>query len=249
MGPIVGRNMDSGIRLLPGLQAYGEPVLYRLPEEMGYSYLTGAMSMNEHQLVVHGSSIGYPNEPASAGFWVNLAGMILQYCKTVTEGLDMIERYAAMSPPSNMLLLDAEGDSVVVEKSINSYALRRTETPWIFTTDGIAVEEKTAAIQGNGTALHAFHASRHETLAQLLEAGSENRSVDSMSRIMRDHSDSPVCKHSDTVPDGYGLSTLYSFTLMPRIGAYDFWVTRPGSGSGPIFPCQQEATRHEFSFA
>ena len=262
VGPIIGRNMDSALGSLAGLQCYGEPVRYRLPDSMGYSFLAGAICLNKHGLVVQGSSIGYPDEPTKAQFWVSLGTLIVRFCRTVPEALDLIDRYKGMTGPTNLLILDAEGDSAVVEKAHNTYAVRRTDAPWIFTTDGIAVEPATAAIQGsNGAAdsgaehtgstedpasAFAFHTHRYQRLAEMLHREASEPSIAAMSRVMRDHDGpSPVCKHDDRMPSYYPLATLYSFILAPQIGEYDFWVTRPG----PVYPCQSEPTRYSYSFA
>ena len=245
VGPIIGRNMDSAIASLAGLQGYGEPVLFELSEEMGHSFMGTALSLNEHGLVIQGSSIGYPTEATEAEFWVDLQGMVIRNCKTVEEAIDLIGRYSGMSGPTNLVMVDAEGDGAAVEKSKNTYAVRRTTTPWIFTTDGIAMEPKTADIQGNGTALHQFHESRYRLIERLLQEAESDPSVEEMKRIMRDHSGpSPVCKHIEEMPPNYPLATLYSFVLAPREGEYYFWTTRPG----PEYPCAFEPTRHTFSF-
>ena len=265
VGPIIGRNMDSGPGSLPGLQAYGEPVRFRLPEEMGISYLAGALCLNEAGLVVQGSSIAYPNEPTSARFWVSLQQLMVRFCRNVREALDLIDRYCELSGPTNLLILDAEGESVAVEKSHTDYALRRTDSPWLFATDGIAVEPATAALQGSNVAegpheadegatvaprasatAYAFHRHRFHRLVQLLERESSNPGFDAMGRVMRDHDEtSPICKHGDRMPSHYPLATLYSFVLAPQIGEYDFWVTRPG----PAYPCESEPTRYAYSFS
>ena len=244
VGPIVGRNMDSGIGSVAGLQGFGDPVMFRFPEEMGHSYMGTALAVNEHGLTIQGSSITYAHEPTDAGFWVDLGPLVLRCCRTTAEALDLIDRYSTMSGPSNLVLIDGEGDGAAVEKSKNTYAVRRTDTPWIFTTDGVAVEEKTAAIQGQ-TALHEFHVARHRLIERLLREAESNPSVEAMRRIMRDHTPpSPVCKHLDQMPEDYPLATLYSFLLVPRTGEYYFWVTRPG----PEYPCTFEPTPHRFSF-
>ena len=245
VGPIIGRNMDSGIPSLAGLQGFGDPVLFEFPEDMGHSFMGTALSLNKHGLVIQGSSIAYPNEETDIGFWVELQGLVIRFCKTVEEALDLIDRYSDMSGPTNLVMVDATGDGAAVEKSMNTYAVRRTTTPWIFTTDGIAMETKTAAIQGNGTALHRFHDSRHRLIERLLRESEDNPSVEAMKRIMRDHSEpSPICKHLEEMPANYPLATLYSFVLVPREGEYYFWTTRPG----PEYPCTSEPTRHTFSF-
>ena len=266
VGPVIGRNMDAGINSLPGLQAYGEPIRHRLPKEMGITYLAGAVSANQAGLVVQGSSIGYPNEPAKARFWVSLQQLMVRFCHNVPEALDLIDRYCELSGPTNLLILDAEGNAVAVEKSHTAYAVRRTDTPWIFATDGIAVEPATAALQGSSddedeaadagaaeasvaarasAAAYTFHRQRYRRLAQLLERESENPGFAAMERVMRDHDGtSPICKHQDRMPPYYQLATLYSFVLAPQIGQYDFWVTQPG----PAYPCQSEPRRYTFSF-
>ena len=120
----------------------------------------------------------------------------------------------------------------------------RTDTPWIFTNDGVAVKEKTAPIQGQ-TPLHEFHVPRHRLIERLLREAESNPSVEAMRRIMRDYTPpSPVCKHLDQMPEDYPLATLYSFLLVPRTGEYYFWVTRPG----PEYPCTFERTPQRFSF-
>ena len=167
VGPIVGRNMDSGIGSIAGLQGFGDPVMFRFPEEMGHSYMGTALAVNEHGLTIQGSSIAYAHEPTDAGFWVDLGPLVLRSCSTTAEALDLIDRYSTMSGPSNLVMIDGAGDGAAVEKSKNTYAVRRTDTPWIFTTDGVAVEEKTAAIQGQ-TSLHEFHVARHRLIERLL---------------------------------------------------------------------------------
>lgn len=244
VGPIVGRNMDSGIGSVAGLQGFGDPVMFRFPEEMGHSYMGTALAVNEHGLTIQGSSIAYAHEQTDAGFWVDIGPLVLRCCSTTAEALDLIDRYSTMTGPSNLVLIDGDCDAAAVEKSKNTYAVRRTDTPWIFTTDGVAVEEKTAAIQGQ-TSLHDFHVARHRLIERLLGEAESNPSVEAMRRIMRDHTPpSPVCKHLDQMPEDYPLATLYSFLLVPRTGEYYFWVTRPG----PEYPCTFEPTPHHFSF-
>ncbi len=140
--------MDSGIGSVAGLQGFGDPVMFRFPEEMGHSYMGTALAVNEHGLTIQGSSITYVHEPTDAGFWVDLGPLVLRCCSTKAEELDLIDRYSTMLGPSNLVLIDGDGDGDAVEKSKNTYAVRRTDTSWIFTTDGVAVEEKTAAIHG-----------------------------------------------------------------------------------------------------
>jgi len=245
VGPIIGRNMDSGMDALPGLQGYGEPVIFQYPEEMGYSYITTADIMNSQGLSIQGSSIGYPNEPTYAKFWLETQTLILRFCKTVKEALDFMERYNPLFGPSNLVVLDASGDSAVIEKTKNTFAVRRTDTSWIFTTDGVAVEEKTRKIQGDNTPAYQFNLQRHQLIEKLLKKEAKAPSVEAMQRIMTDHTmPSPVCKHLDKMPSFYPLGSLYSFVVVPQEKLYYFKVIEPG----PIYPCQMEPTKYSYWF-
>ncbi len=242
VGPIIGRNMDSGINAMPGLQGYGEPVLYQYPEEMGYST---ADIMNSQGLSIQGSSIGYPNEPTYAKFWLDIYPLILRFCKTAEEALDLIERYNPFFGPSNLLVLDARGDAAVIEKTKNTFAVRRTDTNWIFTTDGVAVEEKTRKIQGDDTPAYQFGLQRHQLIEKLLQKEAKAPSIEAMQRIMSNHTmPSPVCKHLDKMPSFYQGGTLYSFIVVPGDKTFYFRVMGPG----PIYPCQQEPVKYSYAF-
>ena len=109
VGPIVGRNMDSGIGSIAGLQGFGDPVMFRFPEEMGHSYMGTALAVNEHGLTIQGSSIAYAHEQTDAGFWVDLGPLVLRSCSTTAEALDLIDRYSTMSGPSNLVMIDGAG--------------------------------------------------------------------------------------------------------------------------------------------
>ena len=245
VGPIIGRNMDSGINAMPSLQDYGEPVIFQYPEEMGYSYIASAAIMNSQGLSIQGSSIGYPNEPTYAKFWLGTQGLILRFCKTVEEALDLIERYNPFFGPSNLVVLDATGDTAVIEKTKNTFAVRRTDTNWIFTTDGVAVEKKTRKLQGDDTAAYQFGLQRHQLIEKLLKKEAKAPSIEAMQRIMSNHTmPSPVCKHLDKMPSFYQLASLYSFIVVPRDKTLYFRVMGPG----PTYPCQQEPVKYSYAF-
>ena len=245
VGPIMGRNMDSGIDAMSGLQGYGEPVLFQYPEEMGYSYMATAEIINREGLSIQGSSIGYPNEPTYAKFWLETQTLILRFCKTVEEALDFIERYNPFFGPGNLIVLDAQGDTAVIEKTKNTFAVRRTEENWIFTTDGVAVEEKTRKIQGEDTAAYQFNLQRHRLIEELLKKEAKAPSIEAMQRIMSNHSmPSPVCKHLDKMPSFYPLASLYSFIVVPADKTLYFRVMGPE----PTYPCQVEPVKYSYWF-
>lgn len=244
VGPIIGRNMDSDIGCMAGLQSYGEPVLFQYPEEMGYSYIASAEQINSKGLVIQGSSISYPNERTYARFWLDTQGLILRFCKTVEEALDFIERYNPFLGPSNLVVLDARGDAAVIEKTKNTFAVRKTDKNWIFTTDGVAIEEKTRKIQGDNTPAYQFNLKRHKLIENLLRE-EKAPGVEPMQRILSNHSmPSPVCKHPEKMPVYYQAATLYSFILVPREKISYFRVIRPG----PVYPCEEEPTKYSYWF-
>ena len=245
-GPIIGRNLDAEIVALAGLQGHGEPVVFQYPEEMGYSH-ENTTCVNSEGLALQGSSIAYPQEPESP---LSLVGMdiqdlIMRFCKNVTETLDLIERYNPFFGPTNLLVVDAAGDAAAIEKTKNTFAVRKTDADWIFTTDGAAVEEKTRKLQGDDTPAYQFALQRHQLIEKLLKKEAKAPSVEAMRRIITDHTmPSPVCKHLDKMPSFYPLVTLYSFILVPQEKVYYFEVIR----SGPTYPCQQEPVKYSYAF-
>ena len=242
-GPIVGMNLDAEIAALTGLQGHGEPVVFQYPEEMGYSY-ENTTCVNSQGLTLQGSSITYPQE-AECPLSREIQGLIIRFCKNVTEALDLIERYNHFYGPANLLVVDARGDAAAIEKSKNTFAVRRTKTNGIFTTDGVAVEAKTRKIQGDNTPAYQFGLQRHQLIEKLLKKEAKAPSVEAMQRIMTDHTmPSPVCKHLDKMPSFYQLVTLYTFILVPEEKAYYFNVIHPG----PIYPCQQEPVKYSYWF-
>lgn len=245
-GPIIGRNLDAEIAALAGLQGHGEPVMFQYPEEMGYSY-ENTTYVNSEGLALQGSGIAYPQEPESP---LSLVGMdiqdlIIRFCKNVTETLDLIERYNPFFGPTNLLIVDGAGDAAAIEKTKNTFAIRRTNESWIFTTDGVAVEEKTRKLQGDDTPAYQFNLQRHQLIEKLLKKEAQAPSIGAMQRIMSNHTmPSPVCKHLDKMPSFYPLASLYSFVLVPQEKLYYFKVIHPG----PTYPCQQEPVKYSYAF-
>ena len=246
VGPIIGRNLDSGISAMPHLQKYGEPVLFQYPKEMGYSYIAQSLLINSEGLVISGSSIAYPKEPMPKDRYpVEIYSLVLRFCKNVTEALELMQRYNLFFGPYNMLVFDRTGDAAVIEKSKNTLAVRRTQEDWIFVTDGLAVEAKTRRIQGDNTPVYQFNLQRHQLIEKLLKKEAKKPSIEAMQRIMSNHTmPSPVCKHLDKMPSYYQLANLYSFILLPQKRLSYFRLMRPG----PSYPCEEEGTKYSYWF-
>ncbi len=247
VGSIIGRNMDSGIHAMDGLQTYGEPVLYQYPEEMGYSYIY-PIQINSRGLMIQGSSIGYPNEPISeSGFRVDGYDLILRFSETVDDAIELIGRYNLFfePAPSSLAVVDVNGDAAIIEKTKNTFAVRKTDRRSIFTTSGVAVEKKTRKIQGDNTQTYQFEFKRHQLIENLLLEEEKAPTIEAMQRIMSNHiTPSPVCRHLENLSPYSQLVTLYSFVLIPREQVYYFSLIRPG----PVYPCQQESTKYSYWF-
>ncbi len=228
------------------MQKYGEPVLFQYPKEMGYSYIGETLCINSEGLMIHGSSIAYPKEPMPKDRYpVNIYNLVLRFCKNVTEALELMERYNLFFGPYNMLVFDGTGNAAVIEKSKNTLAVRQNEEDWIFMTDGVAVEEKMAKLQGNETIIYQFNLQRHRLIEKLLKKEAKKPSIEAMQRIMSNHSTpSPVCKHLDRMPSYYQLANLYSFIFLPQKRLSYFRLMRPG----PSYPCEEEPTEYSYWF-
>ncbi len=247
VGSIIGRNMDSEIHAMGGLQTYGEPVLYQYPEEMGYSYIC-PVQINSRGLMIQGSSIGYPDEPMlEPGFRIDGYDLVLRFCETVDDAVEFIGRYNLFfePAPSNLAVVDANGDAAIIEKTKSTFAVRKTDRRSIFTTSAIAVEKRTRKIQGNNTRTYQFGFKRHQLIENLLLEEEKTPTIEAMQRIMSNHTmPSPVCRHLESLSPYSQLVTLYSFILIPREQVYYFSVIRPGS----VYPCEQESTKYSYCF-
>jgi hypothetical protein len=247
-GPIIGRNMDSGLDALPGLEGYGEPVLYRYPEGMGYSSISVAQ-INSRGLTIQGSGMAYPDEPAlEAGYEFEVYDLVLRFCSTVDEAIEIITRYSPFIHPSNLLVCDADGNAAVIEKTKHACGIRRPGTASTFTTSGVVVEEASRQHLDTTSPGYRSNLLRHQRIARHvgdLELRMPSVGEQEMWGILQDmRSPGPVWRHPGNQPPGE-LTTLYSFVLVPGLMRYQFRLAdtrgRPPAGTEP-----QE---HAYAFA
>lgn len=161
-----------------------------------------------------------------------MARYLLQACGTVSQALEVAERYDAINSGSNMLLGDRSGDFAVIEKSV-AQGVRRLEadpgTPGqvgevIFATNHSVTAQMEPFLGGSETLL-ANSRERFENLTRL--AGDVERDVEGMLSLLRDHaSRGGICQHGQG-----GLHTIGAFVASPEEAR--LWVAR-------AYPCQSE---------
>lgn len=243
IGPIIGRNTDDSIDWIPKM-SYEDcfPTIVLRPPSLGYS--TGPIG-NEKGLIMWGSSIDYPEEgEPDELFPVDVGDLVMRYCATVEEALEIFKRYSMFTRRcSNIALVDAKGNAAVVEKSWRHIGILRPKGDTIFTTDGVAVHPETRSLLDNSSEQYKFHYQRWLNLRRLTEDEKPELTVDSMWKILRDHTfPSPVCKHLDRMPSFYRLVTLFSGVYVPGEKRYMIALAEPG----PTYPCKIEPAEFRY---
>jgi hypothetical protein len=218
------------------------PTIVLRPPSLGYS---SGPAGNEKGLIMWGSSIDYPREEEPEElFPVDVGDLVMRYCATVEEALKMFNRYSMFTRRcSNIALVDAKGDAAVIEKSWRRIGILRPRGDTIFTTDGVAVHPETRRLLDTSSEQYEFHYQRWLNLRRLTEEGKPELTVDSMWKILRDHTPpSPVCKHLERMPPFYRLVTLFSGVYIPAEKRYMIALAEPG----PTYPCMVEPAEFRY---
>ena len=235
--PLVAKNMD----MLPGDDEY--VICHRARPSSGYDFLhmtyAGTVwtdgGINAAGLAQSNSSL-WSNSCNWSNFPIFLTTRyLLQTCGTVSQAIEVAQRYDAINAGSNILLGDSSGDFAVIEKSV-AQATRRLEvdprTPGqvgevIFATNH-SVTPEMEPLLGGGEAFLANSRQRFDNLTRLV--GAVSTDLEGVMSLLRDHStEVSICQHGHTV-----RHTVAAFIASPR--QKRLWVGRG-------YPCQSQFRR------
>jgi predicted choloylglycine hydrolase len=113
----------------------------------------------------------------------------LQYCSTVDETIELFAKNNLMFGGYTINCMDISRKNVVIEKTPDAQAVRYNENPYIFNTKFVTEQmyEKNAAFL-NTDLWEKRGYDRLDTFKRLMESESKPYSVDTMIRVMSDHS-------------------------------------------------------------
>jgi predicted choloylglycine hydrolase len=221
-GPLVGQNMDVG----PGrhyIELTRPTTGYAVLSDGWYGMPWGESAINEHGLAIGTSHLGARQYLADWETGVNVhfyTRLTLRNCRNVAEGIQFLRETGPMIPLThgkNYLLVDAEGDMAVVERTQNTAAVRREHCGAMAIANVPLHPEMAATIADRTTAEAASIANsraRHDrVLERWAEAGGEG-SLALLKQVMRSHEmPGALCRHAGSDPTGF---TRFSIITLPQ---------------------------------
>ncbi len=231
-GPMLGKNTDLG----ENDDRYLELKRVRPTEGhafVAYSYggTTWAQGLNERGLATGGSSVSPRDSKASATGLSDciLTRLVLQYCANVDEVVALFAKHPFVGKGLNMIVMDATGDTAVIEAAPGRHAVRRIEGDTLFCTNfyvsGNIEMQPNAAYLANARGRYDIFtrnlsgAASLERRAASLERRAAPLTFDFMKALLRHHEE-PVsmCQHVKG-----GMNSVLSYIAVPSERA--LWFT------------------------
>ena len=157
---------------------------------------------------------------------------VLESCATVPRALDLVTRTPTAGNGIAVMLLDGEGNLASFEKTADRQAVRSPRDGVLFCTNHYVDEEMR---RFNDTSCERYRNStgRYAVLQKALHRDKPAHTVQTMERILKDHSEpGAICQH------GTHLYTQYGYLLFPS--KRELWVT-----NGP--PCSSRFTLYSIA--
>ncbi len=237
-GPILGQNLDIGAGDFYFCELSHPTTGYAVLSDGWYGMCFGDMGLNERGLAVGTSALGcktYMDDWETGihnHFWTRL---ILRNCTNVSEAIAYLQDNGPMIAPGqgkNYLLVDAEGDIAVVERTQNTAAVTREHNGAMAATNFCLHPEMVKLIDDSTddrTAGINNAKDRHRRILQLFEEAGRHGSLELMMKTLRWHEmPGALCRHEGSDPTGYTRLSLIALPHERRLYATD----------GP--PCQVE---------
>jgi len=190
-------------------------IAHKIYPENGYAHMyhgrlgsvVATSGLNEKGLAIGGVS-SYATSQDLDGF---VCGMLiracLQYCATVSDAVGLISEHSLMFGGYTVNCIDQSGKNVVIEKTPEDQAVRHSEGPYMFNTkfETPYMKEKNKAFQFDQWEKRGYN--RLGTFKRLMESEPRPYSINTMERIMSDHS-----------PNGpiWDWSTLMGYIMLPQ---------------------------------
>lgn len=174
----------------------------------GYRWWGG---LNEKGLAIScggGAEYEY-EEPLDESFFpVPWGDMLMASCATVEEGLELLTRYKEYWGPCNNMLVDANGDWALIEKSRHDLHAARGRGGFAVTTYGGCDSEPMRRLTDTSTVLYRFYQKR---VAKMREIGAAAEKAGRLGMealwetVLHHDPEAPGCVHFDNRPPGLGL--------------------------------------------
>lgn len=211
-GPLLGKTTD----IEP--EQFSDYILQRVYPQRGYALvqmakvgtLKAEIGMNSAGLCI-GTSSSMPTDTAQEpGIErMTLVRYALQYCTTVEQVVQFFEKFHFYRLGLNIVILEKNGNSAVLEKSIGRQRLRTSENNYLYATNFYAHPEMNAVYDHQVWYFeNAFY--RHVNLQKEVDYIGISDTLNSVKSLLSGHTEvGSVCDHTD-----YG--TLYASIWVPK---------------------------------
>ena len=214
-GPLAAKNCDERLSFAPYYlfqQVYPENgYAFMGISNVGTLWLEGGM--NEKGLVL--MQTAGPVAPDQDGYGIPcniVPRVILSNCDTTEKAISMIEEIYSAGWGMGLIIVDADGQTAVVEKSGSLTSVRRDEAKVCFCTNHFEDPSMQAARPIPHPGLEENSRLRLQTLSQLFYKDSWPATLDSIEAALAYHGDLGfVCQHGDA-----GLYSNYSCIAVPK---------------------------------
>jgi isopenicillin-N N-acyltransferase-like protein len=228
IGALIGQTGDQW----EGYEQFN--LLARVEPKEGYTFLCNttvgtlwrSIGVNEAGLAWAGSGLKLRAEACGKdGLPLDmLRGLPLQYCATVDEALPMVTDFVAQGQGANLLMADASGKALIVERCPTRQAVREPEGGVLFAANHAVSPSISELLVEDGEFL-ANSRARYEKLERV--TSTMPRTIEGMQALLRNHEEpGPICQHG-----GAGLYTVTAYVIAPK--QRKLWLTQ-----GP--PCQND---------
>ncbi|UCH62099.1 MAG: hypothetical protein JSU77_09850 [Fidelibacterota bacterium] len=225
-GPLVGKTHDATtpdanpvvVRVIRPEGVYSVLTIGHLD---GISIMTG---LNEKGLAVGETSIHFSTVDRSGTVRNLLPRPLLHQCATVKEAVEFLEVHPLLRMGFHFALVDAAGDSAIVERSPTEQNVRWGQGEVMFCTNHTVTPHMRAKELSRGELGDRNSDTRYANLERLVSERDFSTSLESMKTLMKFHDPAGgICQHGDSGYKGpkisfYPMFTQRAFINMAKAG-------------------------------
>lgn len=247
-GPIFGRGWDDW----PGWyedEAFTPPSKKVVEEKptliryrgKGYSRVSGINEKGFAGFVTGGGAFYEYEEPSPEIFPVDVGELILRYCATVEEAVEMLQRYRLFWGPCNAVVYDVHGNARVVEKSRRKMAVRDLDDAGVgFSTYAGCENEDLKKLCDTASPRFKYYRKRYDWMQRTVSEAKGNLSLEVVWKMLTGHAPGgAMCQHHDSLPPGLCIVTLGVWAVLLKEGRR---LVRNAYKEGKdwVYPCSVE---------
>ena len=200
-----------------------------------------------------GGGANYEREPERDEdlFPAPVEDLVMRSCETTLEAVEILTRYKEYWGPCNRVVVDAEGNGALFEKSKYAYAVRMSSRNVLATTYGGCDDEDMRGLCDISQPIFKYYERRLQVMKGIIAEAeaSDDLGIEAYWRAQLHHDPvAPGCQHLDTMPSGVELLTFGAAANLPAEGRR-FSRTLARDNGGYRYACENPAVENRYRFA